>query len=102
MRRPRRIPYDAWLDNSNGSNSIECQDVAMVEIHMPADRFRALLEHDAWLERAGLHDNQYFTNNVGRVANMVVEHERECCLRHEHPSLQSAWEQYQVLLKMLS
>ena len=99
-RRPQSVPYDVWLKDPDVFKTIECQDVPMVEITMPEDRFHALLEHDHWLANAGLHDNGYFTNNVMRVSNMVVEHERECRLRQEHPALQKAWEQYQIILAM--
>lgn len=99
-RRQQSVPYDVWLKDPDVFKSIECHDVPMVEITMPEDRFRALMEHDLWVERAGLQDNSYFTNNVGRVSNMIVEHERECQLRHQHPALQKAWEQYQIILRL--
>jgi hypothetical protein len=99
--RRQSVPYDVWLADPNVFKSIPCQDVPMVEITMPEDRFRALLEHDHWLERAGLHDNEYFTNNVKRVHNIAVDHEQECRLRAEHPALQKAWEQYQIMLGMV-
>ena len=97
-RRQQSVPYDVWLKDPDVFKTIECQDVPMVEITMPEDRFRALMEHDHWLANAGLHDNGHFTNNVMRVSNMVVEHERECRLRQQHPALQKAWEQYQIML----
>ena len=100
-RRPQSVPYAVFMEDPDVFKIIECHDVPMVEINMPEDRFRALLEHDHWLERAGLEDNRHFTNNVARVSNIVVEHERECRLRCEHPALQNAWEQYQIMLKMI-
>jgi hypothetical protein len=99
--RRQRVPYDVWQADPDVFKSIPCQDVPMVDITMPEDRFRALLEHDRWLERAGLNDNNHFHNNVMRVSNMVVDHERECRLRAEHPSVQKAWEQYQIMLRMV-
>ena len=71
--------------------------VPCVEIHMPEDRFRALMEHDHWLERE-------FRRNDGIVGNgavrLVREYERECRIRNEHPGVQAAWEQYQIMLRM--
>jgi hypothetical protein len=99
--RRQSVPYDVWLADPDVFKSITCQDVPMVEIIMPEDRFRALLEHDRWLERAGLNGNGHFHNNVMRVSNMVVDHERECRLRAEHPAVQKAWEQYQIMLRMV-
>ncbi len=81
--------------------TIPYEEVKCVEIHMPEDRFRALLEHDDWVEKAGLKDNQFFNNNVSRVSNLVVEHERECRIRHENSSVRAAYEKYQTLLRMV-
>ena len=77
------------------------RDVKCVEIHLPEDRFRALIEHDDWIAKAGLYDNQHFANNVSRVSNMVLAHERDCRIRQENPAVQKAWEQYQILYKMV-
>jgi hypothetical protein len=99
--RRQSVPYDVWLNDPDVFKSIPCQDVPMVEITMPEDRFRALMEHDHWLANAGLHDNGHFTNNVMRVSNLIVDHERECRIRHEHPGVQAAWEQYQVMLRLV-
>jgi len=99
FRRAVLVPYSVFeAQGMDAFATREYETIAMVDITMPEDRFRALLEHDSWIERAGLQDNQYFSNNVSRVANMIVEHERECRLRCEHPALQKAWEQYQIML----
>jgi hypothetical protein len=100
-RRPQWMPYLEWLaldPDAPIRDTIRYDDVPMVDITMPEDRFRALLEHDAWVEKAGLQDNQFFSNNVMRVSNIVVEHERECRIRQENPAVQKAWERYQMLL----
>lgn len=100
-RRSKRIDYKTWSESDPSIfNSIPFEDIKCVEVHMPEDRFRALLEHDSWIEQAGLHDNRHFTNNVGRVANMVVEYEREVLLRNQYPTLKKAWEKYQMILRM--
>jgi hypothetical protein len=96
-RRPARVDFSIWSsDPTLFQNTYE--DIPMVDVTMPEDRFRALLEHDAWVEKAGLQDNQFFSNNVMRVSNMVVEHELECRIRQENPAVQKAWERYQMLL----
>ena len=43
-------------------------------------------------------DQTGLVTNAVRVAR---EHERECRIRHEHPSVRSAWEQYQIMLSMV-
>jgi hypothetical protein len=100
-QRQQTVPYDVWLTDPNVFKSITCQDVPMVDITMPEDRFRALLEHDDWVARAGLNDNNHFHNNAMRVSNMVVDHERECRIRQENPAVRSAWEKYQLLLGLV-
>ena len=98
-RRPQSVPYDVWLKDPDVFKSIECvDDVPMVEITMPEDRFRALMEHDHWLELQQRRDQTGLVTNAVRVAR---EHERECRIRHEHPSVRSAWEQYQIMLSMV-
>jgi len=98
-RRHRLVTMQEW--EKDPFEPMPTWDVAMVEITMPEDRFRALMEHDHWLARAGLQHNNHFQNNVMRVSNMIVDHERECRLRAEHPALQKAWEQYQIMLRMV-
>jgi hypothetical protein len=38
------------------------------------------------------------SNGAVRIAR---EYERECRIRHEHPGVQAAWEQYQVMLRLV-
>jgi hypothetical protein len=99
-RRPRPVDYKIWSESDPEMffTNMAYDDVAMVEIHLPEDRFRALIEHDDWISHAGLSDNRYFQNNVSRVSNLIVEHERECRIRNENPAVQKAWEKYQLLL----
>jgi hypothetical protein len=101
-RRHTPIPYKVFEDQ--GMTAFEqrtYETIPMVDITMPEDRFRALLEYNKWIERAGLQNNQHFQNNVMRVSQMVVDHERECRLRQQHAAVQKAWEQYQILLGMV-
>lgn len=72
----------------------------MVAIHMPEEKFHALVEHDEWVRQAGLPNNNHFHNNVMRVSNLVVEHERECQIRHENPAVKDAYEKYLTLLHL--
>ena len=101
-RRIKRMDYSMWSESDpTVFNTLPCEDIEMVEIHMPMDRFRALLEHDDWISKAGLLDNRHFTNNVSRVAHLIVEHDEECRLRHTNPALKKAWENYQMLLRLV-
>jgi hypothetical protein len=102
-RRSKRIDYKMWSESDPEMffQSIPYEEVRCVEIHMPEDRFRALLEHDDWVEKAGLQDNRHFANNVSRVSQMVVDHDRECRIRNANPSVQIAYEKYQTLLRLV-
>jgi len=97
-RRSRRISLSDWERDFNDIRTMPYEEVPCVEIHMPEDRFRALMEHDHWLERE-------FRRNDGIVGNgavrIVREYERECRIRNEHPGVQAAWEQYQIMLRMV-
>lgn len=78
-------------------DNIDYGDMACVNIHMPEDRFRALVEHDEWLQRA------YVGNfRVGHeAADLVKQYELECIARHENPAVAKAYENYQLLLRMV-
>lgn len=93
-RRHRLVTMQEW--EANPFESMPTWDVAMVEIHMPEDRFRALMEHDHWLER------EFRQGDISNGAVRIVrDYERECRIRHEHPGVQAAWEQYQVMLRLV-
>ena len=101
-RRAKRMDYKLWSESDPGIfSTIPYEDIKCVDIHMPEDRFRALLEHDDWIQHAGLHGNNYFANNVSRVSHMIVEHERECRIRQENPTVRAAYEKYQTLLALV-
>jgi hypothetical protein len=103
QRRTKLQSFDDWYQNPDMFQpvSYEYDTIPCVEIHMPEDRFRALIEHDEWLEHAGLKNNSFFNNNVGRVSNILEEHERECRIRQENPAVRAAWEKYQTLLRLV-
>jgi len=77
---------------NNVFDSIEYTDVACMDIQMPEDRFRALVEHDEWIKRRMLHLGQ---------CEIVDQHERECRARQENPAVKRAYENYQMLLSMV-
>jgi hypothetical protein len=93
-RRHRLVTMQEW--EKDPFEPMPTWDVAMVEITMPEDRFRALMEHDHWLEREFRQGD--ISNGAVRIAR---EYERECRIRHEHPGVQAAWEQYQVMLRLV-
>lgn len=106
-RRVKHVGYDNWRTNPDVFNQIEYQDQPMVEVHMPEDRFRALLDHDEWLDSAATSISPWQNGGSGQYALsrailLVDQHEHECLLRRQHPGLQELYEKYQVMLKLLS
>jgi hypothetical protein len=97
MRRRHRL-VTTWEWGKDPFESVPTWDVPMVEITMPEDRFRALMEHDHWLEHLARTDDAWIGNGA---VNLVRKYERECRIRHEHPGVQAAWEQYQVMLRLV-
>ena len=100
-RRVKRIPYSLYRESDPSIfQTVEYTETATIRIEMPEDRFRALLDHAEWVQKAGLHDNMHFSNNVMRVSNLIVEHEEECRVRRENPAVKIAYEKYRMLLEL--
>lgn len=98
-RRRSRIDYKIWSESDPyiDYKSPPYEAVKCVEIHMPEDRFRALLEHDDWLHQKS--QQTYYRND--EAIHIVREHERETRIRHANPSVKLAWEKYQTLLSLV-
>ena len=93
--RVKRASFAVWNDPEI-YNEIPYEAVRCVEVHMPEDRFRALLEHDEWLHKAQM--SNYIVGN--EAADIVEQHERECRIRHENPGVRLAYEKYQTMLAL--
>jgi hypothetical protein len=105
-RRAKRVDYKIWSESDADSfqemfQTIPYQEVKCVEIHMPEDRFRALLEHDEWLETAGRQRGYQFANDIQRASHLVEQHNRETRIRHSNPAVQLAYEKYQMMLNLV-
>lgn len=75
---------------------MDYHEVGMVDITMPEDRFRALMEHDQWLNQGQMRHTY-----AGAAAVAIVqEREQECLIRQSHEAVRLAWEQYQLLLNL--
>ena len=97
-RRSRRIDYKLWSESDPSIyQAIPYEEIKCVEIHMPEDRFHALLEHDEWLYNSKMSNYQI----GGEAIQIVKQHERETRIRHTNPSVRIAWEKYQTLLRLV-
>lgn len=97
-RRYRRIPYSIWQTNPDVFQEYPVEDVPMVEITMPEDRFRALVETDAWLERL---KDAHIGHGYAAVIRIVEEYEQESILRNQNPTLKDLYDQYQAMLRLI-
>jgi hypothetical protein len=97
-RRSKRMPFQMWSESDpEVFQQFPYEEIRCVEIHMPEDRFRALLEHDEWLY------NSRMSNHMvgGEAIQIVKQYERETRIRHANPSVQIAYEKYQTLLRLV-
>lgn len=97
-RRSKRMPFQLWSESDPEIfQQIPYEQVRCVEIHMPEDRFRALVEHDEWLY------NSRMSNHMvgGEAIQLVKQHERETRIRHANPSVQLAYEKYRMMLNLV-
>jgi len=104
-RRTQPVPVKFGEDPADVLyQDLPYQSVPMVEIHLPEDRFRALIEHDEFLDN---HDRlrnsttgSHVYNDMMRAKSIVEEHETECRIRNQNPAVQAAYEQYITLLNL--
>jgi hypothetical protein len=104
-RRAQPVPFQLGANfDAVPDSGISYQSVPMVEIHLPEDRFRALIEHDAFLDKYNhLRDSttgSVFHDRLTQVRAIMDEHETECRIRNQHAAVQAAYEQYQTLLNL--
>ena len=94
--RVKQVSAAVWND-SEISQTIPYEQVRCVEVHMPEDRFRALIEHDKWL-----YDARTSNYIIGNEAVYIVEqHDRETRIRHENPAAKIAYDKYQNILRLV-
>jgi uncharacterized protein YoaH (UPF0181 family) len=97
-RRAKRMPFKMWSESDpDFFQQFPYEEIRCVEIHMPEDRFRALVEHDEWLY------NSRMSNRMvgGEAIQIVKQHDRETRIRHANPSVQLAYEKYQMMLNLV-
>jgi len=75
-------------------------EVPLVKITLPEDRLGALVEHERRISDI-LDPGPYNVNKRQQVEYMIAEYEEECRLRYTNPALKKAWDNYQMLLKLV-
>jgi hypothetical protein len=96
----RQTRFTNWQDYADVDvfKSLPVETIKCVEVHMPEDRFRALLEIDHWVN--DVIDRGYRDPNKDFAKHLVNEHQQELVLREQYPALRIAWEKYQTVLRM--
>lgn len=106
-RYHRRQEFSPWriqdyYNTSAGQQAIfqNITEVPVVAITLPEDRLGALIEHEKrvtdMIERKPMYPTKYSI-----LEHIIQEHEEECRLRYTNPALKKAWENYQMLLRMV-
>ena len=90
---PRFIPID-WE-----SDSIEVQSVPILNIRMPEDRYRAMLEKEKMLKDMFASQAAEYKHPVDQFWDQCVH---EMVVREEVPAVRAAYEKYQNLLRLVS
>lgn len=104
-RRPVKVPIKFGDDPTEVLyQQIPYYSVPMVDITLPEDRFRALIEHDEFLDKFNhLKDSttgSIFYDQMNQVRAIMNDHEEECRIRNQHPSVQAAYQHYLTLLNL--
>jgi hypothetical protein len=104
-RRTQSVPIKFGEDFDNVMyQELPYQTVPMVEINLPEDRFRALIEHDDFLST--FEHLKYsttgsaFYDQTNHAKRIIEQHEEECRIRNEHLSVRAAYDQYLTLLNL--
>jgi hypothetical protein len=99
-RRPiLRSMYE--FHNEELTTLFPTENISTVEMIMPEDRFRALVEHDHWLRTSGWDKSTDYVSSYRRALQIAKEHEHETKVRNSNPAVQAAYDQYQTLLNLV-
>lgn len=79
-------------DPYSATAQIEYNREPMVEMYIPQDKFRDLVERDRWVGQMEAEARYYKERYMQEVEDDKV--------RHRNPTVKKAWEQYQMLLEL--
>tara|TARA_R110000796_G_scaffold46462_1_gene112153 strand:+ start:47 stop:418 length:372 start_codon:yes stop_codon:yes gene_type:complete len=98
----RHVKFTNWQNYADidvfETLPVETETIKCVEVHMPEDQFRALIENKQWLDE---HDDRNHGLHIHRVQKIIAQHEDETRLRHQHAGVMDAWQQYQTMLQLV-
>ncbi len=84
----RMRDYDPY----SPTTTIDYEREPAVEINMPQDKFRDLVERDRWVGQMEAEARYYKERYMQEVEDDKI--------RHRNPTVKKAWEQYKMLLEL--
>jgi len=103
-RRQELSPWriQDYYNTSAGQQAIfqNITKVPIMAISLPADRLGALIEHEKRVTDM-IEPKPMYPTKYSVLDHIIQEHEEECRLRYTNPALKKAWENYQMLLRMV-
>jgi len=90
--RRKPIRYQDWLIDGGIPFDQEIEREPLVEIYMPQDQFRDLVERDRWYGQLEGEARYYKERYMQEVEDDKV--------RHRNPAVKKAWDQYKMLLEL--
>lgn len=88
----RRVPSWSLKNDALLPFEAELEREPMVEIYMPQDNFRDLVEKDRWAGK--------LSQEVHYYKQRYLEEIEDDKIRHRNPAVRKAWEQYRMLLEL--
>jgi hypothetical protein len=85
----RMQDYDPY----SPTTTIEFEREPMVEMYIPQDKFRDLVERDRWIGRLEGEAEYYRKRYMQEMEDDKI--------RHRNPAVMKAWQQYQMLLELV-
>lgn len=98
---PWRIPGYYETSTIKNVDFLNITEVPITSITLPEDRLGALVEHE---QRVSDFVEPFHRGHVGKYQHIeahIAEQEIECRLRHTNPALKKAWDNYQMLLRIV-
>lgn len=82
--------YD--YDPYSSTTTIDFQQEPMVEMYIPQDKFRDLVERDRWVGQMEAEARYYKERYMQEVEDDKI--------RHHNPAVKKLWDQYRMLLEL--
>lgn len=83
-------------------NSLPMESIPGVQIEMPEDRFRTLIDMEDTLNKWDSESRLMGSKYIDYITHLYEKEFRDSVLREQHPALKKAYEHYMIMLAMAS